>query len=491
MYQLATWAFSSGWSFEQVLSPSSTSATTNSRKQGLALPIFLPLANNSRTTILNQYSTSSILLLGGSVASDKTLLFASRLSTDSNAWSWDDIPSNFTKENIAGAATIFNTLVIVNGTIGNENGKYTVNLYDSTSFKPVKNLQSNTQDIPTPSSSSSSSTTTTTAAIVGTIVPVSAIVAAVAVTYFLMKKKKKNEDVDENFDYQIGNYYDQSTIGSKKLGIKNPFISGDRVNSNPYGHNHHMDTNSTLDVQSIDLWVRKRDEFEQNKKLNVPNHNPSFLASSETLSSTESDATRLTNPFEGAISNGAVPVSDESDSSGTPVTKTPILAAAPFTPATPGAGSKSILSSPLIDRSVSRLRKSLSFSTPQPYGLLKRKSTYASKKSSRTPTLFDDEFAYDSDERQIYEGSEGKGDIEREGEGEGEREGEMEESEKKNNEDEDEDDDKSFDDNVDVQVLVSSKRRSVLRVVNPDLETVAEEESLRQRIPSGPIDPEL
>lgn len=46
------------------------------------------------------------------------------------------------------------------------------------------------------------------------------------------------------------------------------------------------------------------------------------------------------------------------------------------------------------------------------------------------------------------------------------------------------DDNTSFDDNVDVQVLVSSKRKSVLRVVNPDIMTITDEDLIRQRTPS-------
>lgn len=47
-----------------------------------------------------------------------------------------------------------------------------------------------------------------------------------------------------------------------------------------------------------------------------------------------------------------------------------------------------------------------------------------------------------------------------------------------------EDDDKSFDEQMDVQVLVSSKRKSVLRVVNPDVATISDEDLIRQRTPS-------
>ena len=44
------------------------------------------------------------------------------------------------------------------------------------------------------------------------------------------------------------------------------------------------------------------------------------------------------------------------------------------------------------------------------------------------------------------------------------------------------DSDNSLDEMMDVQVLVSSKRRSVLKVMNPDLDTV--DGDIRQRVPS-------
>lgn len=48
---------------------------------------------------------------------------------------------------------------------------------------------------------------------------------------------------------------------------------------------------------------------------------------------------------------------------------------------------------------------------------------------------------------------------------------------------EDRDDSSSCDEAMDVQVLVSSKRKSVLRVVNPDQQS-QDSNSIRQRTPS-------
>lgn len=449
MFQLATWAFNSGWSFEQL---PSTSSTVNSRKYALALPVFQPLANSSISTIMNYYSTQSVLLVGGDLSKENTP-FIQKLSMDSNDWHWSDVNSNFTQDDILGAATIFNTLIVVNSTKSSDD-QYVINLFDSDSLQTVQSLQKNTNNLleklsPSLSSTASSSLSVLQKAIVGTIVPLAAlaIIAAAVVTFILKKRKRDSQQEPDDFDYQIGNYYDQSTMGSRG-GLRLPT-------------NMPNDTNSTLDAKSMDLWVRKREDFEKARQSG-------YLESTDTLTDAASEHTRVTDPFndENVERRGMVPDDDEHESSTNYllVQALPVRGRGGILPTSPQAA---VLPPPGLPRMESlnqRVRKTLSFSSTIGtgngngnglYGLLNKKNSTRTVRTS--PSLFDDEFAYDS-----------------------------------KSENEDDSDNASVDDRMDVQVLVSSKRRSVLRVVNPDLETIpdGEEESiheLRQRVPSGPV----
>lgn len=482
MFQLATWGFSTGWSFEKVTPSTSSSGADaiNSRKLALALPIFLQLANTSVATIADYFDTTAVLLLGGDSSLSKSLLFISKLDTNSNSWSWSNINSTFTSENVLGAATIFNTLIVVNGTAGaNENGLYTVNLYDTDSLQLVKSLKQNTQSSATStatstSTSSSGGTSTLTKAILGTILPLSALGMVIGAAIFFLKRRKTNKEEEvEEYDYQIGNYFELSTLGSgrggkfgthhEKMNLSQSHLPGN-VNAVHFRTNN--DTNSTLEEMSIDLWVRKRQEFEDSKKIggregytytNNPNN---FSASSETLSSA---ATVI------SMSDARNPFQETKRQSEDSVQVLPILPVPP-----PPLAAR--LSSPsMVNKSVSLLKKSLSFNTPNSqYGKLKKKLSTLRLKTvpSRGPTLFDDEFDDESEDKELGSGAFGE---------EGE---EMEDDAEL-----DQNDEESVDANLDVQVLVSSKRRSVLRVVNPDFNDIQEdtedEASLRQRVPSG------
>lgn len=426
LLQLAMWTFDAGWSLR--VAAADPASTISLRRYALALPVFAPLANASHASIVDHYHTDSVLVLGGEAASGKLMPFVARLSTSSNDWSWSNVDTNLTKAEVMGAATIFNTLVVVNGTTSvPAHGQYSVNLYDATTFEPVSSLKEAVDAAA--ASDEPLGTPVATKAILGTVLPVSALVIMAAAAVFFIKKRKQADKGDyDDYDYQIQNFYDQNRVNHHN--VPPPALYGPGAN----------DTSSTLEEASIKLWVRKRQEFEHQQKLRLY-HNPSFLASAETLSSAATDDTKVTAPEESPQAS---------------------LQALPVLPSRPAAPHTRPPLQLRIDRSVTRLRKSLSFTGSQ-YGTLK-KDTHAAA-TRRSPTLFDDEFAYES---------------------------------KSDDSDEDkapakDDDGHSLDENMDVQVLVSSKRRLVLRVVNPDLETIADATEdgsvvdLRQRVPSGPI----
>ncbi|KAM9890367.1 hypothetical protein OXX79_011476 [Metschnikowia pulcherrima] len=418
MYQIATWSFQSGWSFQGV---DQNGTTVSSRTNPLALPIFSVLADDSVQTFNRNYNPTSVLVIGGDTAGDSDDAWA-KLSYADNSWSWQALSPSIETEDILGAAVIFDTLVVVNGSSSSiskrSEGTYSISLYDiKNDFALVEDLKSNTASV-RKSDSASGTLSKNTKVLVGTLVPLSALALIFGVVMFWWRKKvvKKDEaSVTDPLDYQLGHYRTRSDqhfslLGSRPLDL----------------YQNGNDTNSTLDVASIDSWVRKRQEYDATRAR--PLGRNSYLASNETLGS-HPEVNDETISSEGA-DLGEGPITEKNDdttvSAAISMIQTPSVYASPD-----GSPKKAALPARL-----SQLRTFSYTQTPPQSPMLQRKSRL-------DPGLVLGEGL------DLSMGS----------------------------------DTESPDENMDVQVLVSSKRKSVLRVMNPDMEALAQE-GMRLRNPS-------
>lgn len=395
MYQLATWNFDSGWSFKSVATGNDK---INSRKFALALPLFDPLSNDSVAEIQLHFLVKSVLLIGGQTLNSPSTPSVAKLATNDASWAWQQLDLDIDPEQILGAASIFNTLLVVNQDSTKRGESYKVTLYDTDNLKQVSSLKDNYSSKFAPTSGSS---LVPKKAILGTILPVAAIAAAVAASLFVIKRRKASaaEPKDDDVDYHFGTFYDQTSA------------------THPYNNNVAADSSSTLDGALIDSWVRKRQEYEEKRSKFHNDH----WTSKDTLTSGE--------------------YNEEHDLPEKPLP-------------TPLQGN-------VMARSVSKVKGSFSFTnTPgSPRMMLAPKNltgprTLREKASENTlistgGRLFDDEMS-----------SQNAGELEA---------------------NTSYDSDNSLDEMMDVQVLVSSKRRSVLKVMNPD---VTADGDMRQRVPS-------
>lgn len=388
MYQLATWNYDSGWSFQTV--KKNNSLNINSRINPLLLPVFSLLSDNSTLTFVNDYRPSSLILIGGNGSSCNASPEWAKLNVNLNTWTWESMSSSVDVDDLLGAAVLFDTLVVIkkSSTSKRSSSSYTVLLYDvSDGLTLVKSLSSNTS---TSKTSSSSSISTTVKALVGTFVPLAAIALAAVAGFYLWKKKQTGEQERESvldvLDYQLGHFRTRSDIPTD---VPHPEFHRRLSGS----------SESTLEAASIDSWVKKRQEFDASRLQTVRRH--SFSGLNETL-------------------NSVPEVVDDED------TETPTL---------PEMEQTSLR--PILPARVRQIRKSFSFTnTPPSLPNMKKaslKGGYIGLNDQPSP--------------------------------------------------EDEENENSCDEEMDVQVLVSSKRKSVLRVVNPD-DGVDDEDSIRQRTPS-------
>ncbi|OBA19507.1 hypothetical protein METBIDRAFT_73601 [Metschnikowia bicuspidata var. bicuspidata NRRL YB-4993] len=397
MYQLATWNFQSGWLFQSVLK---NGTTVLSRTNGLVLPVFSVLSDDTEETFLRNYNPQAVLVLGGEASGQSEAAWAKLLYED-NEWSWQSLELGLEDSDILGAAVIFDTLVVVNGSSQTAAGKrldssYHLNLYDiNSNFSLVDDLQSNTVSKSATQAASSTSVSKSTKILVGTLVPLSALAIIFGIAMYVWRRKvalKDTASLAGPMDYQLGHYRTQldqqySLLGSRPLDL----------------YQHVNDTSSTLEGASIDSWVRKRQEYDASHGRPYARH--SYLALNETLGSRAEEFT------------------DELT----------LLSPPPAVVSPEGSPQKNAL--PVR---ISQLRSFLYSQTPPQLPMLQRKSRL------------------DPGFLGLGEGLGASALAESEGE--------------------------VSDENLDVQVLVSSKRKSVLRVMNPDADTAGE--GVRLRNPS-------
>ncbi|KAK6202999.1 uncharacterized protein RJT21DRAFT_119116 [Scheffersomyces amazonensis] len=474
MYQLATWNFNSGWSFQQI-SNDGSGTLVNSRKFALALPIFNQLNNDSANTFENDFQVNEILLVGGQLLeSDSTPIFA-KLITSSNDWVWNTtINVTLNYDEILGAATIFNTLVVINSTTTSttssgkrdDSDQYTISLYDASSFAPINNLKTNvnsgTSSSGTSSKSSSSTSGKTTKIVIGILVPIIALLIAACVTFYILRKRKQQQDED-----------DMNTLN---YSIPAPFFGSgtdheSMLMNEKARRKSSIDSNSTLDAASFDSWMKKREEFDRqhlsqgqypnNHQQHYQNVRNSYLASNETLNPDINGS----NDEIHVQPNNPVPIIYNNNTLNQPHTNS------------------------LTKSTVSKLRKSLSFSNynnnsssttlekaPSMPVLISRNNTGSGeymrlKKKRSNPKLMS--LRLTSSEQLIpsYEITDEMDEVDL---------SEVPEEEEYYKQQKQQyiqdsrsitshESDASAYNKMDVQVLVSSKRRSILRVANPDV----------------------
>ncbi|KAI5968254.1 hypothetical protein CANMA_002470 [Candida margitis] len=417
MYQLATWDFDSGWSFKQVDKVDDT--TVNSRTFPLILPLFKPFTASG--SISDNFRLDQVLMIGGDIAGEESTPKYAKLQMDSNSWNWNVTEAdNFQLDEVLGAATIFSTLVVINSTRDLKEKRmvsqgYQVNLYDVDTFESVSNIKENTTPLESTSDTNTShSSNNKEKIILGTVLPIFFVsLISGLLVFFYIYKRKKSKSQEQNPAYNEIDY---------KFDYVDPpsSFSGDNHHlSPPYVHDN--DSNSTLSgAASIDSWMKKRQDFDRSRLRN------SYLASNDTLQTIDDEMSH-------ASADDKEVEGEEEEQEETAQVKSVRPSLDP--------------NNPFVHKSVRNLQKSFSFShTPPTSPILKKEPPkLKSKRLTKTEHLVGNAL--------IDDGSEGDGDLANEVVTPNiERSSDV----------------TSIDDKMDVQVLVSSKRRSILKIMNPD-----------------------
>lgn len=392
MFQLATWNANSGWSFSKV---GQEKVDIESRVNPMVFPIFNRLDNSSVQTIMSDYQVSQVLIIGGEGDQGDALPKTVYLDIANNDWSYS-IPNTeeFKVDDYLGVFTAFSNIIGITES-SKRDGQYDIYMFDL-DFKPTSKLS-----IPNEKTSKEVKKEIQQKAILGTVIPICSLAIIIAAGFVVMKKRKEKKLQQELKDL---NYHFENFYQTDKPQVFN-------------------DSHSTLDVNSIDSWVRKRQEYDRN----IDDRKP--FVSQETLQDPEFDELEEPQPL------------------------------------------KTI---DKLNKLVIRLKKSISFNNlPSP--------------ERRANLLNDDEAKIESTTSNKYQQLRSSPYI-----------GVPQDSTPEFEEPEPvieprmyDDETNSFDytlENLDVQVLVSSKRRSTLKVTNPDVSRQnSVQNNLRYRTPSNEV----
>ncbi|KAH3661218.1 hypothetical protein OGAPHI_006625 [Ogataea philodendri] len=267
--QLAVWQYES-WSFKAVSVDEAD--TINARIDALLLPVFSSdmITQEYLSSNYTDFSVESVLMVGGesSSGSNSTPNFA-RLDVTSSTWAWTSLDTSVSLANsktnnqndsqlslssVAGAAVVYDTLIVASALDGAAN--YTLTLYNTSSFEVLNEV-----DYSAIAKKSSSKSNKSLIIALSVVIPTLALMVLGLVAIFVYKKfrsredeKQKEKDLKDIMEfYQAGN--SSSTTFASHGGspeIKESYF-GDNVKVNNYDDGDNL---------SISSWKRKRWQLE-------------------------------------------------------------------------------------------------------------------------------------------------------------------------------------------------------------------------------------
>lgn len=295
--QMAMWQYEA-WAFKSVSKAQTKSI--NPRLYPLTLPLFgrNSFADVFETNNFTGFDVNSILVVGGQLLNGYSNPEFAMLNTSGSTWSWEslddsisianskmnsDYDDNLSLDNIMGAAVIYDTLIVISNSSGTEvktsNSKhkrsdsYFLKLYNTTTFEVMNEVdftdlnQSTTHTIEKVSNKN-------TIIALSTVIPILSIIIAIVGGILLHKKYKKRKEEEENEreireimefykapgqDSSYSSFGSGSTTDVSEKPVSSHFSSCD-------GREIQVNNFDDGDNLSISSWKRKREMYERQKK---------------------------------------------------------------------------------------------------------------------------------------------------------------------------------------------------------------------------------
>lgn len=275
MYQPSIWSFAQGWVFRLISSSADGTGVVEPRLDPLVLPIIgAHRSSKSSESNISNVNISSVLVVGGEGKGGSSVAAPGivRLDFVRDTWRWQGMPANASvnASDILGAATILNTLVVINtGSDGNRQKRdtllYQLSLYDANSLKLVNSVGENWKAYvkahPITTTPLGLYNAFLFKVVLGTVVPVLVIVILVisGVCVYKSRRYKQHQLISEEA-YTFGEYSAQDTL-RRSLAYPTPFAGqhygGYSKLEAPYPTDNN-DSSSSVGGDSIDSWMLKR-----------------------------------------------------------------------------------------------------------------------------------------------------------------------------------------------------------------------------------------
>mgnify|MGYP003365584194 FL=1 len=295
--QMALWQYEA-WAFKSVSKASTKSI--NPRLYPLTLPLFGKgnFVSAFESNNFTGFDVSSVLIIGGELLNGYSNPQFAMLNTTSSTWSWESLDDsisianskmnskyddNLSLDDIMGAAVIYDTLIVISNSSGADvkttsskqkrSYSYYMKLYNTTTFEIIDKIdytdldQSETHTIEKVSNKD-------TIIALSTVIPVLSIIIAVVGGILVRKKYKKRKEEKENeremreimeFYKAPGQDGSYSTFGSGSSTDVSEKPTSSRF-SNCNGTEVLVNNYDDGDNLSISSWKRKREMYERQKK---------------------------------------------------------------------------------------------------------------------------------------------------------------------------------------------------------------------------------
>ncbi|QPG76282.1 hypothetical protein FOA43_003668 [Brettanomyces nanus] len=523
MTQLALWQYGS-WAFKSVSIPEDD--VINARVQPLLLPVFDSTRYQLETTSSNfsSFSVDSVMMLGGQLMGNSSNPDFVSLNMSDNSWQWTPLDTdvslsnsrvnskyddNLSLDEILGAATLYDTLIVIadnagkpvnssqteTNTVSKRSQSYYIKLYDTSTLEALNTVDYSSL-ASTGKKKSSKETSKSAVIALSTIIPILVIIIAAVIGFLLYKryKKRKEEEANEKeikdimeFYKSSGNQFSSSysSLGSditeKARASEESTLDGDAEENDVDSDIIEINNYDDNDNLSITSWRRKRKLYEKQRKTRLRSGGGSLMRHISIMSSQLGMSLRRSFSYQSSVATELSTVPDsgyQDDFSDNGLPESPIRRpSSTYSPSLKHNQSNSALYLIPEDSSVSPLRSSHRFKSPvsgtpegspgilptqqlEEHRQQKELSSVARQLRFNAPSKQGSRSMSRSTSRQSRPTS---------------RSSSRPSSPSKFWRKYDpftqiSDNKKEPDENMDVQILVSSKRRSKLRVTNPDLD---------------------
>lgn len=272
----------------------STAQDVQPRTNSLVLPVFSESNQFSYNTTLTSFEVSSVLMLGGiGVNGTEAFPKIASLNVSTNVWEWGDLSNdlisvdgntsqasaNLSLDTILAAGMVYDTLLTITATTSNSSSlskrattsdeSLIIQLYNATNLEYISEIDYTAIASSSSTAKSYSHSNKNLTIALSVIIPILVIIILTCLFVWLYKRyrKKKEDERNEKEIREIVDFYENQHKQFSEATFSS-YDSDYKSNGSDYGYgNFNVNNFTDGDDLSLNSWVKKRQEFQQQKYL--------------------------------------------------------------------------------------------------------------------------------------------------------------------------------------------------------------------------------